>query len=265
RVVAGEPGSSDIVFGGDEDAWEAVAWTLKARFYMHWAEVDGNNYDLALAAAGNGISDASGNWTTMHSTTLKESNLWYQFNLDRSGYISSGNLIFDLDTDSDGLYTLGVDDPRLPLYFDRVEVCPVGLTCPGDQDPDLLYVGSPPGTDAIITLGGVDYADPGAAASQLLVVGQADYGHPIVSCAENQLIIAEAEYNVGTEANALTALQAALDCQEAYWASRGYTIDLGTVNPALTGPALLAEIMNQKYRALFLNVEYWNDYKRACL
>lgn len=264
-VVAGEPGSSDMVFGGDPDAWEAVAWTLKARFYMHWAEGDNNNYDAALVAAGNGIDEAAGNWVTQHSTTLKEANLWYQFSLDRSGYISSGNLLLALDEDSDGQYTVGADDPRLPLYFNQVAVCPLGLTCPGDQDPDVLYIGSPPGTDSIITLGGVDYSDPGADGSQLMVAGQADYGHAIVSCAENQLIIAEAEYNVGTEANARTALQNALNCQEARWADLGYTIDLGTVDPGLTGPALLAEIMEQKYRALFLNIEYWNDYKRACL
>jgi hypothetical protein len=263
EIIAGEPGSVDIVFGGDPDAWLAVAWTLKARFYMHWAEVDGNNYDLALVAAGNGVDDASGNWVTQHSVTLKESNLWYQFNLDRSGYISSGNLLFMLDENSDGLYTVGTDDPRLPLYFNRVEVCEDGQTCPPTAT-DLLYIGSPPGTDSIITLGGVDYADPGADGSQLLIVGQADYGHPIASCAENQLILAEAEFNVGTEVNARAAIQAALDCQSDYWGGLGFTIDLGTVNPGLTGPALLTEIMSQKYRAMFLNPDYWSDLKRTC-
>ncbi|UCC73533.1 MAG: SusD/RagB family nutrient-binding outer membrane lipoprotein [Gemmatimonadota bacterium] len=264
EFFAGEPGDFDMVFGGDPDAWRAVAFSLKARFYMHWAEVDPGNYDLALAAAQDGIADAAGNWRSVHSLTLKESNLWYQFNLDRSGYVSSGNLVFDLDADSDGQFTPG-DDPRLPLYFNQVEVCPVGLTCPDDQAPDVLYIGSPPGTGSIITLGGVDYEDPGADASQLMIVGQADYGHQIVTCAENQLIIAEAEYNVGTEANAQAALQAALDCQEAFWASQDQTIDLGAVDPGLTGQALLEEIMTQKYRALLLNVEAWNDYKRTCL
>ena len=33
----------------------------------------------------------------------------------------------------------------------------------------------------------------------------------------------------------------------------------------LTGAPLLAEIMDQKYIALFLNAEAYNDYKRTCL
>jgi hypothetical protein len=38
-----------------------------------------------------------------------------------------------------------------------------------------------------------------------------------------------------------------------------------TTVASLTGPPLLAEIMDQKYIALFLNTEVYNDYKRTCL
>jgi hypothetical protein len=34
---------------------------------------------------------------------------------------------------------------------------------------------------------------------------------------------------------------------------------------AATGPALLREIMTEKYITLFQNIEVWNDYKRTCL
>src|SRR5690349_9860247 len=56
------PGGNDLVLGGDKAAWAKVAWTLKARYYMHTAEsltATGSTaaYTNAIAAALNGISD----------------------------------------------------------------------------------------------------------------------------------------------------------------------------------------------------------------
>jgi hypothetical protein len=87
----------------------------------------------------------------------------------------------------------------------------------------------------------------------------ADYDQPIVSCAETYFIIAEAQYRLGATAAAQTALAAGVACQEALWG-----IDI-PVNTTLTGSALYNEIMTQKYIALFLNIETYNDYKRTCL
>jgi hypothetical protein len=263
----------DMRFGGDADAWEAVAWTLKARFYLHWAELNGAPaYTAAHDAALNGIATAGGDWYSLHSTSLTESNVWYLFNIERSGYISGGNIVFMLDLDDDGEYTEGVDDPRLPIYFTKGEVCPVGpnpgdpFDCgAGEADPIAKYAGSPTGSGTQFTLDGVLYQDPGPAASQLNVVGEADYGHRLVSCTENQLILAEAEAQVGTEANAQAALQAAFACEEAYWAGRGFTIDLDAIyDTGATGQALLDLIAMQKYFGLYLNPEVWNDHKRTC-
>jgi hypothetical protein len=240
------PGENDFVFAGDATAWAAVAYTLKARLYLHWVEVDGNTrYTDALNAAQNGIQTAAGNWVSVHTATIPESNLWNQFQNDRSGYISSNAYLVEmLDVDQDRAYNPAVDDDRLPVYFTT-----------GTAGFAGQYIGSPTGSPA---------GDPGTSASNLAVPGEADYGQPILTCWENHLIVAEAEAVVGTEANARTALQAALDCQEDYWGGLGYTIDLGTVDAGLTGQALFDEIMAQKYMAMFLNIEVWNDHKRTC-
>jgi hypothetical protein len=58
------------------------------------------------------------------------------------------------------------------------------------------------------------------------------------------------------------ALDAALRCD-----GERKGVDLSATRAAvagLSGQALLDEIMIQKYFALFMNREVWNDYKRTC-
>jgi hypothetical protein len=229
----------DMSFAGNAARWSRVAYSLKARFYMHWVEAQaaggaaataantacaGNCLTKALAAASNGINTAAGNWESVHSTASTEANWWYQFNSERSGYVAAGALMVDSLT--------ARADPRLPIYF----------TGPP-------YVGSKPGQDngsaSPLNIGSGGIAAPEA-------------GLPLISCAETQFIVAEAQYRLGATAAANTALQAGIACQEAH-----FGVDIANP-PALAGAALFHEIMLQKYFALFLNMESWNDYKRTC-
>ncbi|HKP76957.1 MAG TPA: SusD/RagB family nutrient-binding outer membrane lipoprotein, partial [Longimicrobiaceae bacterium] len=184
----------------------------------------GNCLTKALAAAGNGINTAGGNWESVHSSASTETNWWFQFNSERSGYVAAGALMVDSLT--------ARADPRLAIYF----------TGPP-------YVGSKPGQD-------------NGSASPLNIgsggIAEASNGLPLISCAETQFIIAEAQYRLGATAAANTALQNGITCQESHF---GVNIPNP---PALTGTALFHEIMMQKYFALFLNMEAWNDYKRTC-
>jgi hypothetical protein len=235
----GGPGASDFNFGGDVQSWLAVAHSLKARIYMHLASTDPTAYGKALTEAQQGISDPAGNWLAINSSTKTENNIWFQFNSDRSGYISSGAFLVD---------TLNaMNDPRLPIYFTEADASVGGG-----------YQGSPPGTPT---------GDPSSYASQLNVPGQADYSMPILTCSETQFIIAEAQYEASNTAGAQQAAQDGLTCQEDYWASLGYPIDLSSFKTniaTLTGTALFNEIMTQKYIADFLNHETWRDWLRTC-
>ena len=248
--------SRDVNFGGDAAQWRAVAYSLKARLYMHWVEAQaagrasattacaGNCLTKALAAAQNGISSAGGNWNGVHTSTSTETNIWYQFVNDRSGYISGGALLIN--------FLNARSDPRRELYF----------TTSGGT-----YAGSQPGTGAP--------GDPGTNASQLNTSsgGYADPAAelPIITCAETYFIIAEAQYRLGAEPAARAATRAGVACHLAQLglASDAAAVDAalggGAAFNALTGAALLAEIIRQKYIALFLNMEAYNDYKRTCL
>ncbi|MFQ5676119.1 MAG: SusD/RagB family nutrient-binding outer membrane lipoprotein, partial [bacterium] len=74
---------NDHVYGGDLTKWIEMAHSLKARFYMHWAEVDQTNYQLALQQAQQGISSIAGDYKSIHSVKESESNTWYQFCRER--------------------------------------------------------------------------------------------------------------------------------------------------------------------------------------
>ncbi|HEX7239327.1 MAG TPA: SusD/RagB family nutrient-binding outer membrane lipoprotein, partial [Longimicrobiaceae bacterium] len=232
------PGNVDLVHRGDRQKWIQAANTLKARFYMHWVEAQGfsgthngknvqaeanracggNCLQKALAAAQNGVSSAANNMTSFHSTTAGSENLWYQFiYVRRQGQMAAGKYLVDL--------LKSRNDPRLEQYF-------------------------------IATGGQVTGAPPAGASGSLLSVqrGAPDFRQPMVTYAENQLIIAEVQYRLGAEAPARTALSAART-------SQGLSAAAGT----LSGTALFREIMLEKYIALFQSVEAFNDYKRTCL
>jgi hypothetical protein len=242
-ATTGGPGANDFAFGGDRTRWIAVAHTLKARFYMHWVEAQstpagqtacgGNCLQKALASAQLGIASSAGNWNAQHSAAATENNLWYQFLRDRSGYISGGHYLVNL------LKTR--NDPRLALYYSH-----------GSGPNASVYVGSPPGAPS---------GDPGTTASSLSETGYGapDFDPPIVSCAERNFIIAEAQFRLNNEAAARSGLNDGVTCQE-----QGLNIDIPAI-PSLSGAALLAEIMTQKHIAQFLNIDAWSDFKRTCL
>lgn len=71
----GRPASgSEVFFDGDPDAWLEVAYTLKARCYMHTGE-----YANAYSAAQNGIASFESSLYAPHGDALTTSNLNWQF------------------------------------------------------------------------------------------------------------------------------------------------------------------------------------------
>jgi len=245
------PGSADQNFGGNLARWTAVAHTLKARFYLHWEEAQrpgspnvakanvacgGNCLDRAIASADLGIKSDVGTWKTIHTANGNERNLIYRFIfVDRPGYIAAGK--FGVDQ------LKNRNDPRLPVIYS-----PATAKAVAGQ-----YVGSTPGE--------TDKNDPGEGSSSLSSTGygRPDFALPIVSCAENYFILAEAHQRKGSNGPAQAALLAGVACEQVRLGVSGIP-----VNGTLTGGALLDEIMFQKYYALFLNPEIYNDYKRTC-
>lgn len=213
------PGPADFVYGGDPQRWLQLAHTLKARFYLHTAETTPANYALALAEAQLGIADSTGDFKTVHSDAATEANIWHQFFRDRDSYMRAGKSLVD---------TMNArSDPRRANYF---------------------------GANQSGAFVGADQGEPQTATHSLpsaLRLNPA-FRQPLVTWAENQLILAEAAAQTGDEALARTALNAVR-------AGAG----LGSISPS--GAQLIHAIMIEKWITLFQNIEAYNDYKRTCV
>src|SRR5919202_4505781 len=215
------PGAYDLVYGGSKAAWVQLANTIKARIHLHRVEKLGNaEYTAALQAAQQGIGSPANDFNAKHSGATSERNLWAQFQLTSFGndLVAGRSLVDIMKADN---------DPRLPEYF-------------GQNDQGGL-VGYDPPTQT-----------PSAHISSIATSGRASdptFPQPLVTYDENQLIIAEAQLQLGNVAAAATALN---NVRARH--SKG-----------LIAVPTLADIMREKYITTFQNVEAWNDYKRTCL
>jgi starch-binding outer membrane protein, SusD/RagB family len=211
------PAGADLFYGGNATKWLRLAHTLKARYYLHVAERQGNAaYQSALAEAQKGLQKGD-DMRSYQSEDPNEQNSWYQFIvIQRSGYMSPGAMLVNL--------LQSRNDPRLAQYF--------------DPNSAGQYVGAAPGQQGSASISEFDGDRTGAAFRQ-----------PIVTAAENNLIIAESAFRLGQTALAVSALNAE-------------RTDAGLPS---VGSTTLADIMTEKYIALFQNTEVWNDWKRTCL
>ena len=212
--------------------WIAAAYTLKARFYLHLVERQGNAaYTLALAAAQNGISEAPtttaqaqngqapGDFRSFHGTTIdQDGNIWAEFLLARQDIVAGNALVSILKARA---------DPRLAAYFNANGS---GNFVGSDQNNVPVGTGGP----SVIN----------TAVRRALTFRQ-----PLVTWAENQLIMAEAKFQLGDVP--------------------GATVNVNNVRVAVGMPALgvvtFNDVMLEKYIAMFQNVDVWSDYKRTCI
>jgi starch-binding outer membrane protein, SusD/RagB family len=105
------PAEADLAYGGNAVQWTKLAHTLKARLYMHVAEVDASAYQRAYDEAKLGILDPADDFKAVFSGAAFEQNFWYQFLIaQRPG---------DIEPDSVFADTLAArGDPRLTEYFE---------------------------------------------------------------------------------------------------------------------------------------------------
>jgi hypothetical protein len=213
--------------------WIAAARTLKARFYLHLVERNGSAaYALALAAANGGISEAPGNptaamhgqgpgdFTTFHGSVQDfDANVWAEFLLARQDIVA-GHVLVQLLKDR--------GDPRLAAYFDPNAA---GEFIGNDQN------NFPVPTTAVPSV------------INTAVRRAFTFRQPIVTWAENQLILAEAKHATGDVPGAF--------------------IHVNNVRAAVgmppTAVVTFQEVMLEKYIAMFQNIDVWSDFRRTCI
>ncbi|MEO8110206.1 MAG: SusD/RagB family nutrient-binding outer membrane lipoprotein [Ginsengibacter sp.] len=230
-------GSDDYFYNGDMAEWKKLAYTLKARYYIHLTKAPGysaaTQADLALSALQNGMQANDDNFAFSYPGDAGHENQLYITFLPVSTLVLSAHVV-------DGFKTR--NDPRLSQM--------IGLSKSG------VYNGRPIGSANLGNLD--DYSLPGPF-----------YGSPtssvyIVTYSEALFIQAEATFLKSGAAAAQPIYQAAIKSHmdllgistanaNTYIASRG----------TLTSGNALQLIMEEKSIADFLSLENFNDWRRT--
>jgi hypothetical protein len=219
------PGTLDLAYGGNTAKWIELANTLKARLYMHTVELDNNQIDNA--ALNSAITYALlGISTPANDFKSRHTSQPGEDNMWYQFNFRSGFGQYVVAGRALADIMVARNDPRLGQYF--------GPANPG------------PG------FGGADPFGGSSPAGISLLEGTRNsptFSQPIVTYLENELILAEAYYRLGQTANAQTHFDNAR-----------------AAVPGLAPKAIasIADIMEEKYVAMYQNIEVWNDYKRSC-
>ena len=222
------PDTDDFIFNGDTEKWIQVAYVLKARFALRLSEVDANAAQKALAyISASGINSNGDDMNTFFTGKSNELNQWYAFEDSRENYLKMGKFYTD--------YLSATNDPR--------EAFVVG------EDEDGNFTGND-ADDKTST--GTSYIGP-ALASANSNVG-------IVTFAEAKFIEAEAKFRLGDLLGAKAALKTAVESSVLKLTG---TAAQQTFVDSVTTIVTLENIIQQKYNALFLTMEPYNDYRRT--
>jgi hypothetical protein len=220
------PGDDDFIFKGNTAKWIQVAYVLKARYALRLSAVDTGAAQKALDFITlAGMTSNSNDANTYFPGTSNGLNQWYAFEDSRANYLKMGAYYVDYLADN--------NDPR--LQFAVAEDVNGEYTGNDVDDQDTVstsYIGS-------------------AFASPTSAVG-------LVTYAEAKFIEAEARLKLGQDAK-----PALSDAIEASVLKITGTAPTPAFLTAATGTADLATIIQQKYNALFLTLEPYNDYRRT--
>lgn len=236
--------AQDVHFAGNMTKWKQTAYTLKGRNYLHTKQ-----YPEALAAATNGINAVINNFNAPHAATATGTyNLYYQFMAtSRPGFM-----------DANGAFAVGLLNVANAKYRGNTKTI---------EKARFNYLYST-ATNPNYTVNGFFYQT---------------VSFPIVSYAENLLILAEADARINGASAGLTRI----NTYRAYMATGGYIgatylvagnfkydpyvaadfVSGGIENPTATAiaqdRAVLREIMEERYLTFIGQIEGFNDLRRV--
>ncbi len=244
--------------------WIRAAHTLKARFWLHLVErsPSGTNglteYQNALAEANLGINEAPANATqaihgqapgdfrTFHGSIQDfDANIWGEFLLARQDVVAGNAMV--------ALMKARNDTVRLRQYFDTTSIAHTGSTNPADKfagnDQNNVIVRPPPPGCPAVPPPPAPVPPCPASVINTTVRRVFTFRQPLVTWAENQLILAEAKFKTGDSTGAVANVNA---------------VRTAVGLPALAAPTFV-DVMTEKYIAQYQNIDVWADYKRTCI
>ncbi len=238
-----EPGNDDFVYNGNVANWIKAAYALKARYLLHQSETSGYNPTDVLAAVSSGFTSPDDNATVEYFDN--QENPWALVAINNANLLLGGWISEQLVEAMDGT-TFGVVDPRMPFMF--------GTTDEGE------FVGTENGA------GRGDAPEQGARSTLVTGTFYSSITSPIEIITYYEQKFIEAEASLGS--NPGQAYQAYLDGIRSHMETIG--VDAADIDAYINSPEVSVGsgsitrdlILKEKYIALFLNPETWNDARR---
>jgi hypothetical protein len=231
------PGADDYFYQGDMAQWQKVAYTLKARYYMHLTKAPGytagTQADLALQTLTKGLQSNDDDLKLAYPGAAGQENGWWlNFNAVSTAVLAS--------TFVDALKAR--NDPRLPKMVKPAEATG-------------LYTGRPIGTEVGVL---TEYSYPTdfyagiGATNDILTYSEALFLKAEATLIKSGYAAAQPIYQEGILSH-MQKLGVSETDVSTYLASRG----------TLTSQNALPRIMEEKSVANFLNIENFSDWRRT--
>ncbi|TVR29064.1 MAG: SusD/RagB family nutrient-binding outer membrane lipoprotein [Balneolaceae bacterium] len=254
---AAAPGSDDMIFGGDRAAWTRTAYALRARYLNHYSKLPSYDPGAVLTAVDNAFSSNAEDFEMAYFSGEGNAaeNPWYRTAVNNAGLLLGGWLSDQTIKHLDGS-TYGVFDPRIELItvpvanedhprFGEYFGTRNGAGRGGDPEQGVRAVLTP-GAQFFYAAGPTQPLSISTFAEMKFIEAEA-------ALADNNPTRAYQAYEDGIRAHMEKMGVDPADI-EAYWNES--TVSVGAAN--LT----IGEIMKEKYVAMFLNPETWNDARR---
>lgn len=242
------PADDDFIYGGDVAKWTKLAYSLKARFLLHGSKTSEYDPEAIMEAIANGITSNNDNAQVKYSTAGEDVyNPWALVAIDQENSILDGWISEQLADAMNGT-TFGVVDPRMPFMFSATD----------DGD----FIGVPNGTGRGT---GVNIDGDRSVISRSTYYAANDSPILIITNAEMRFIEAEVALSMDNNPAAYTAYLEGIRAHMTMLSVPQAQIDAYLTNPDVAVGAAnitLDLIMKEKYVALYLHPETWNDARR---
>src|SRR5688572_21858677 len=242
------PASDDFVYGGNIGNWIKLAYSLKARYLLHASNTPEFDANAVLDAVSTGIMQNSENADIAYSNAGEDVyNPWAKVAIDQESSILDGWISEQLANAMNGT-TFGVVDPRMPFMFSATD------------DGKFIGVRNGAGRGT-----GVDISGDRSVISRETYYASNTAPILIITNSEMRFIEAEALLRLDDKPGAYNAYIAGV---RTHMEMLG--VDPANINTYISSPVVsvgaanitLDLIMKEKYVALFLHPETWNDARR---
>lgn len=226
------PATDDLIYGGDVQKWVKLAWSLKARYHNRTSKHHSYSADSTLFCLGKGIDSQEANAMAAFGETANNANQWYAFYVLRPGYMGMGEYLVE--------QLKANNDPRLAFY--------------ADVDPNGNYVGS-----------GIDTRTPILDASVIGPLFNSSANPvPLATFYEAKFLEAEAQLRKGNKDLAAQACNEGVLASVKWATGSEAPADFKASMASLTSSDIdLKTIIQNKYVALFTQLEVWTDWRRT--